>query len=309
MLKKFTLLLMAVLLLPAALLAQDMTPGPDLITIAEPGLMPEGIAWDPVHEALLVGSISGGTISGVADDGTLTPLTSSDNLIASVGLEVDAERNRVLAAASGPNQNGAALGAYDLETGEELFYTDLSTVVEGVERVFANDVAVDADGNAYVTDSALGVIYRVDVDGNASIFLTDPSFQGQFILNGITYHPDGYLVAVRNPGLIKIPLDNPQAFSEIEAGGDVSGGDGIIFQDADTLIVVSGRQGRVIRVESDDDFASASITGEYATQPINATTAAIRGDEIYVVYARFSEPDATEYPIEKVTFTDVAPAG
>lgn len=316
MLKQFALFGMALLVLPGALLAQDATPeatemmatpGPDLITIEQASLMPEGIAWDPVHQTLLVGSITRGNVSRVADDGTLTPLIQSENLQAVVGIEVDAERNRLLAAASGPNQNGAALGAYDLETGEELFYVDLQPVAGDVERVFANDVAVDAEGNAYVTDSAAGLIYKVDVDGNPSVFLSDPSFVGQFILNGIAYHPDGYLVAVRNPGLVKIPLDDPQALTEIAADGDVSGGDGIIFLNDNTLIVVSGRQGRVIRLESSDDFATASITGEYATQPITATTAAVRGDEVYVVYARFSEPTATEYPIEKVTFTDVTP--
>lgn len=315
MLKKIALLGMALLVLPGALLAQDVTPeatgtvaapGPDLITIRQATLMPEGIAWDPVHETLLVGSITRGNVSQLADDGTLTVLTQSDNLQAVVGIEVDAERNRLLAAASSPTQNGAALGAYDLETGEELFYVDLSTVAES-DRFFANDVAVDADGNAYVTDSAAGVIYRVDVDGNASVLLSDPSFVGQFVLNGIAYHPDGYLVAVRAPGLMMIPLDDPQAFSDIDVDGDVSGGDGIIFLNDETLVVVSGRQGRVLRVVSDDGFATARITGEYATQPISATTAAVRGDEVYVVYARFSEPFATQYPIEKVTFTDVTP--
>jgi sugar lactone lactonase YvrE len=309
------LLSCAVLLAPVLLLAQDMTPeatelapGPDLITMPQPGLMPEGIAYDPVNDTLLVGSLSQGTIFQVADDGTLTPLTDSENLAVSAGLEVDAERNRVLAAGSGPNQNSALVGAFDLTTGEELFVTDLGALVEDGENFFANDLAVDADGNAYITDSAAGVIYKVDVDGTPSIFVQDDSFVGQFILNGIAYNPDGYLVAVRNPGLIKIPLDDPTAFTEVEADGNVSGGDGIIFSDADTLVIVSGRQGRVIRLESSDDFATASITGEYATQPISATTAAVRGDEVYVVYARFTEPMATEYPIEKVTFTDIEAA-
>lgn len=310
------LLLLSVLLSPVLLLAQEMTPeatelapGPDLITVQQPGLMPEGIAYDPVNDTLLIGSLSQGTIFRVADDGTLTPLTDSDNLAISVGLEVDAGRNRVLAAATGASQNGAFVGAYDLTTGEELFYTDLGALVEDGENFFANDLAVDADGNAYITDSAAGIIYSVDVDGNPSIFLRDESFVGQFILNGIAYHPDGYLVAVRNPGLIRIPLDDPTAFTEVEADGNVSGGDGIIFADDDTLIIVSGRQGRVIRLASSDNFATGSITGEYATQPISATTAAVRGDEVYVVYARFSQPMATEYPIEKVTFTDIEAAG
>lgn len=305
---------LTLLLTPALLPAQDMTPeatdtmaapGPDQILMAEPGLMPEGIAWDPVHETFLVGSLSQGTIHRVTDDGALTPLTDSDNLRISVGIEVDAERNRVLAAAVGVNQNGAAVGAYDLDTGEELFYVDLAPLTPDANRHFANDLAVDADGNAYVTDSAAGVIYRVDVDGNADVFLSDPSFVGQFILNGIAYNPDGYLVAVRSPELIKIPLDEPTTFTVVETEDDVSRGDGIIFYDAETLILVSGGRQIVQRILSMDAFATATVTGTFEPQPITATTAAVRSDEVYVVYARFSQPNADEYPIDKVTFTDI----
>src|SRR5690606_37775770 len=162
-------------------------------------------------------------------------LSDSDNLRVSVELEVDAERNRVLAVGSGANQNGAALGAYDLETGEELFYVDFAPLAADSERHFGYDVAVDDDGNAYVTGSAAGVIYRVDVDGEPEVFLFDSSFLGQYVLNGIAFNPNGYLIAVRSPDLMKIPLDYPQAFTIVQAGGDVSSGDGITFVDPTTL--------------------------------------------------------------------------
>src|SRR5690606_18268461 len=103
------------------------------------------------------------------------------------------------------------------------------------------------------------------------------------------------------------PLDDPQAFTMVEVDGDVSRGDGIIFLDPNTLVLVSGNRQIVQRIESEDDFASASITGEFEPQPITATTAAVRGDDVHIVYARFSEPEATEYPIDKVTFSDVEP--
>lgn len=292
-----------------AVMAQDATPevtgepGPDLITVAVPGLMPEGIEFDATRGQFLLGSISEGTVSVAADDGTLTTLVESENLANVVGIQVDAERNRLLVATT-DGQSTAGLGIYDLETGEEINFVDLTLLTPDASGHFANDVAVDAEGNAYVTDSAAGVIYKVDVDGNGSVFLADDSFSGMFTLNGITYNPDGYLVAVRNPDLIKIPLDTPEDFTVIESETSFSGGDGIIFLDAQTLVVVSGDQGLVLRMTSDDDWASATLSGLFITDSGSPTTAAVRDGEVYIIYAKFNEPTATEYPIQKVTFAD-----
>ena len=43
------------------------------------------------------------------------------------------------------------MGAYDLETGDRIFMTDLAAVAPA-DRHFANDVTVGPDGTAYVTD-------------------------------------------------------------------------------------------------------------------------------------------------------------
>jgi len=153
-------------------------------------------------------------------------------------LQIDAAHNRLLFASTDMAKVGQ-LGIYELSTGKEIKVVDLAALTPDAKH-FPNDIAVDPDGNAYVADSAAGAFYKVDMDGNASIFLQDPSFVGNFILNGIDYNPNGYLVAVRSPDLIKIPLDNPQSFSVIKVDGDVSGGDGIIFADAKTLVAAVG---------------------------------------------------------------------
>src|SRR5688572_13487303 len=114
--------LAAFLLAAGALAAQDATPeatpeatlepGVDLITIASPGLRPEGIAYDPVNDTLLIGSLSQATINRVDWEGSLTPLADSESLASTVGIEVDEAGGRVLAAGLSGEMDGALLGIY-----------------------------------------------------------------------------------------------------------------------------------------------------------------------------------------------------
>jgi hypothetical protein len=264
--------------------------------------MPEGIEYHATRGQFLLGSISQSSVSVVADDGTLTTLLQDPKLLSVIGLQVDAERNRILFGSTDQAQVGQ-LGIYDLTSGEEIHLVDLAALTPDAAGHFPNDIAVDDEGNAYVADSAAGVFYKVDVDGNASVFLQDPSFVGQFILNGIDYNPNGYLVAVRSPDLIKIPLDDPQSFSVVEINGEVPGGDGIIFSDAKTLVAAVGNPKHVVQVTSEDDFATATITGDYVPASGSVTTIAMRDGVPYTTDAQFSTPNAQSYFIQKVTFS------
>ncbi len=316
MLKRNIVLLSAALALSTGVLAvaaQEATPestmsaAPDTITINVPSLMPEGIEYDATRGQFLLGSISQSSVSVIADDGTLTTLVQDPNLKSIIGLQIDAERNRLLFGSTDQNKIGQ-LGIYDLATGQQIHLVDLAAVTPDAQGHFPNDIAVDKDGNAYVSDSAAGVFYKVDVDGNASIFLQDPSFVGSFVLNGIDYNPNGYLVAVRGTDLIKIPLDNPQSFSVVEVDGDVSGGDGIIFSDAKTLVAAVGNPKHVVQLTSEDDFATATITGDYHPASGSVTTIAIRDGVPYTTDAQFSQSDAPSYFIQKVTFSSPSAA-
>jgi hypothetical protein len=78
--------------------AQDVETEP--ITIDRTGFMPEGIEYDPISERFLVGSLNEGTIFGVSEAGETTPFIEDEKLVGSVGIEVDAERSRLLVANS-----------------------------------------------------------------------------------------------------------------------------------------------------------------------------------------------------------------
>ena len=309
MLKRNITVLVAALALGTSIAAaQDATPevtmaAPDTITVNAPGLMPEGIEYDATRGQFLIGSISQSSVSIVADDGTLTTLVQDPKLKSVIGLQIDAERKRLLVASTDQAKIGQ-LGIYDLATGKEIHLVDLAALTPDAAGHFPNDIAVDKDGNAYVADSAAGVFYKVDVDGNASVFLKDDSFKGSFVLNGIDYNPDGYLVAVRSPDLIKIPLDNPPSFTVVKVDGDVQGGDGIIFSDAKTLVAAVGSTKHVVQLTSEDNFATATITGDFQVAPASVTTIAVRDGVPYTTDAQFAKPDAASYVIKKVTFDE-----
>src|SRR5687768_14885975 len=166
---KWLLLAAAMLVVPA--FAQDATQEstvepvmlPDEIAFVSPapGLLPEGIEWDAVTGSFLVGSLSQGTIHRITpnDDGTATiePFIEDEELMSTVGLEVDEENNRLIvsnsaATAFSGGPGAAMLAAYDLETGERAYMVDLAALYDSPTN-FANDVTVDEEGNAYVTNS------------------------------------------------------------------------------------------------------------------------------------------------------------
>ncbi|KAL1543966.1 hypothetical protein AAHA92_20875 [Salvia divinorum] len=109
--------------------------------------------------------------------------------------------NRLLVAiadAQGNKYN--AVAAYDLTTWNRLFHTKLAGP-EG-EKTFADDVAVDTKGNAYVTDVKESKIWKVGVNGELLYTIKSPLFIPKewyyklIGLNGFVYHPNGYLLVV-----------------------------------------------------------------------------------------------------------------
>lgn len=307
------------LLIVGALQAQEQTSPPELpdtIQIESPGLFPEGIEYDAVQDRFLIGSMAEGGIFAVTGSGAPQAFITDPDVASSVGIQVDADRNRLLVVSSDtrvfidPTLPGRAeLAAYDLESGDRLFLVNLADLTDDPTHV-ANDVTVDAEGNAYVTDTFAPLIYKVDVDGQASVLVRDEAFNGQGGpgLNGIEYHPGGYLLAGSIPGkLFKVTLDAEPTVTEVALEQPVVGADGLILDDYGRLIVVSGQLATVFALHSDDDWNSAVVDATFGTDPEGvATTATIRDGEVYVLYAHlnvFGTPDVPEtFQIVHVTF-------
>lgn len=287
----------ALLLSLAACTVNTDTGIAELIITERSGYVPEGIEYDKRNNRLLVGSMTDGTIYQVSNDGSLTPVVQDDALLASVGIEVDEEGNRLLVANSrfGEGDSEAMLGVYDLASGGQLAMIDLRAVIENPSagaNHFANDVAISPAGTAFITDTPVNIVYRVDKYFNADVLL-DLGPDAGLALNGIEYHPAGYLIlaAMGSEQLLKVPVNNPQNWSVVETDFSVTGADGLVWAEDGTLVVTSNNTSRVLKFHSEDNWRSAQLVG-LASFPGQATTAAVAGDEVFVVRPNFTSSDA-----------------
>ncbi len=296
-------------------------PQGDVILAQNAGMTPESIEWDATNSQFLVGSVAFGNVFSVQDTGVVMPFIESDNLTNTVGVHIDAETNRLLVAngdffaAADPDLLGfAQLGIYDMETREELHFVELGELYDG--RHLANDVTVDADGNAYVTDSLSPVIYKVDMDGNAEVFVESPDFT---FLNGIDYHPDGYLLVGANGSLAgvegnnalyKVPLEDPANLSKVESNTPLLLDGFILTEDLNIVGVIQPPVGNVVQISSDDDWATATMVATApALTPRFPTAVILRDGDPYVSHAEFGMVLAGEVPLAyailRTSFTSV----
>lgn len=298
---------------------------PNLVTINQAGLYPEGIDWIDKKDRFVVSSLTKQQIGTVDDDGNYTVLVSDSAIISAVGVLVDEERNRLLVAISDaggtPNSSNATtgkmamLGIYDLDSGERLKLVDLAAVSNSTAN-FANDIAIDDDGNAYVTNSYAPIIWKVTPAGDASVFLQNDALgapAGEFGLNGIVFVDDGedYLIVAKSDEnkLLRIPINNPTSFKAVEMEGTLPASpDGLELTSDDDLIVVANASAKILKVETNDKWETATIDKTYdATKGQFPTTVTKREDRVYVLYAYLNklmggDLSQSAYQIEKVDF-------
>jgi len=290
---------------PTAAPAEDGWPA---VIVAERNLfIPEGIEFDQTHQRFLVGSLRDGTVYQLERDGRLIPVAEDEELVSSIGIEVDEARDRLLVANSdfsviatgGVGQ--AKLGVFDLSNGERIAMVDLGATLEeraGETQFFANDVTVDDQGTIYVTDSRARAIYRVD-DAYQATLLHRFVPSETFLPNGIVYHASGYLLVVGGESMFKVPLDDPASASQVALSEPIPGADGAVWTQDQHLAIVANRANRVVVLTSSDEWASAELV-ERATYEVMATTVAVVGDELYVVHPHFRDEGTPS--VERVTF-------
>ena len=271
---------------------------PDVISFTKPALYPEGLEYDAANNRFLVTSLHEGTVGTVTPDGQYQVLFQDSHMVSAIGIRLDAARDRVLVCNSDPGVSLhtqketqgklAGLAAFQLSTGKLIKYIDLGALSQGGGH-FCNDIALDkASGVVYATDSFSPIIYRIDADYNATILLRNDRFNGQgFNLNGLVVKDNYLLVAKDNDGsLFKVPLDDPQKFTEISTPEKLVGADGLLWgPDGSLIVIANATTNKVFKLTSDDNWASAKIASSESTGQVFATTGVDIHNNIYVLYA------------------------
>lgn len=277
----------------------------EIIEIKHPSLYPEGIRYNNKTNKFLVSSLREGTIYEVDEQGNAKPLIKDNRLFSTAGIHVDTEQDKLYVTTSdngisskkytAPNKL-AALAIYNLSSGEPINFINLGELLPD-ELHLANAVTLDNDRNAYVTDSFAPVIYKIDPKGQASIFLRSNKFLGEeFNLNGIVFHPNGYLLTIKESDgmLFKIPLKNPENFSQIQLDNRFIGGDGLILLNKKELIVIANETSKdvnekVFLLTSEDDWQNAKVIDSEKIHNAYVTTGVIKQNKIYVLNGNINE--------------------
>lgn len=242
------------------------------------GQLPEGIAVDK-RGNIFVGLAPLGQLvkipAGTSEPtvfGQIPGINPASDL-GLLGLTTDAQGN-IYAGVQSSNLAANGVWVFDRTSGE-------ATRIPGSEAVgLANDVAFDNRGNLYVTDSALGVIWRLPRHGAFEQWLVgDPDLAGTGALglgvpigaNGIEFHHGVLYVAVTEQfSLVAVPigpsgLPGPsEVVATFPAGLFPGAPDGLAIDVHGDVYVALIAQQRIVKVDGSGD-----VTEVFAGDPLD----------------------------------------
>lgn len=253
-------------------------------TFALPGdaVFPESVGVDPSSGDAYVGSLADGSLYRLAPAGDveLWSPAGEDGRTSVAGVKVDS-RGRLWAAEA----YAGTLSIYDIASRALIARLDV-----GARPSCVNDFAFGPAGEAYVTDSFVSVLFRVDRDSLELEPWVDLSERGVpwadgLNLNGIVLCADGrHLVACQtNLGRFwRISLDGQVTEVELD-GGPLEHCDGMAL-DNSTLYVAVNARNLIAVVDLAADGASASVRSLDSNDAFAfPTSVGVQGDRLLVV--------------------------
>lgn len=264
--------------------SEQNTPAP--IGADGPDVFPHSLDFDPPSQTFFVGSLGQGRVFAVDQDGTVRTFIDDPELISAQSVLVDAERDRVLVSnvdygtAERSRETPftiAGVGSYDLATGEQHWCVDLTGItLDGKQHLIA-DVTVAPDGTAYAVDQLTPTVFRIDPDGDASVFLADDQLRGELdipdFLDGVGMSAvdwvegDQLIISMADGSLVRVPLDHPEDARKVELSAPLAAPTAglTVLEDGSILAVSSGLltgdPARIQRVEpSGDDWTEAEVS-------------------------------------------------
>lgn len=270
----------------------------DEYVLSDEMLVPESGAFDPASRSFLVGSQTKGDITRVEADGTESIFFAapSGESWSTLGMMVDDAARRLWACAVRAADETEEIWVFDLSSGERALTLNLADAAAGST---CNDIAIDADGLAYISDTSNQWVHRADAEAESIALWADdpllgPNDAGVFGGNGIAVTEDNQYVIVSKTGpgapprLLRIALDDPGSIDEVVTTPEIDGfADGMTFLGGELYIAKVGA-GNVSRLTSDDGWATASVAsvpaGSGMPVPGTSTVRPAEG-HLYAIYS------------------------
>jgi len=255
-------------------------------------LFPESIAYQPYTQKFYISSFNDGSIQTVNWEGNpffIQP-AGTDGRTSALGVKIDPSHERLWVIA--PD----AVYIYDLKT-NTLLQKNVLTNIINVQSSLLNDLSLDQDGNAYITDSYNPYIFRIDgktlqMSNWLDVSQTIPFGQQNgvaFNLNGIVITPnEKYLLTLKtNDGsLWKIDIAK-RTISQVQLSEPVTFGDGITWQSGKELFVMRNFINKISRIEFSQDYNAGEVTDVTASGLDVPTSAVYTEGKLVVVNSQF----------------------
>lgn len=236
-------------------------------TVAEKGLVPEGVAYDPRTRSFFLSSIRQRRVLRIGADGGASDFVTAarDGLRSAAGIAVDSSRRTLWVASDAmPHMNGfrkgdapaSAVFEYDLDSGR--LRREHRPPSGGKPPAF-DDLTVAPDGRVYVNDAQNPRIFTLDpARGRLEVFLESDRLRGT---QGLAVTPDGKtLYASDYNGLVRIDVAS-RSISPVTVPADLAlnGIDGLVYADGALLAIQNGvAPHRVIRLDLAADGTTVS---------------------------------------------------
>lgn len=168
---------------------------------------------------------------------------------------------------------------------------------------FPDDLAFDDEGNLYVSDAFLGQIWKIEPDGDTSVWLSSPLFLGNPTSPAVVISPFGavgmafdrrkenlYVANLDAGAILRVPVDDcgepgtPEVFA---SGPLLVGADGIAFDKKGTLYVGVHVQDRVAAIEP-DGTVSVLVEGAPLDAPASLVFGTRPGDRKTLYISNFA---------------------
>lgn len=143
----------------------------------------------------------------------------------------------------------------DLKTGEILNKYTLPSVA------FLNDVAIDKSGNIFASDTRTSEIYKLDTEGNFSLWLADEALDNPngLLVKGDTMYVASWGSAPEGGRVSKINMQTKKVDSISSVIGNL---DGIRPYDDKRMIISDWRSGNIHLIDSDGHTENILTVGQ-----------------------------------------------
>jgi sugar lactone lactonase YvrE len=251
-----------------------------------PPVVTEGIAYDPAGDAFFVGDLPRRAVLRVTRDGRAHDFVSPEagGLLAPLGLKVDSRSRLLWVAANDEARGHGGVFAFDAETGAPRRFA--ASPKDGAKHVL-NDLAIDARGDVFVTDSEGGGVYVLATSATELAPFVSREVAAQ--PNGIALSDDGSLLFVADRTEVLAVDRKTMRVSRLAHDPRVTLGaiDGLSCAGR-ALFAVQGDFGvpRVSRFDLDESFSTverATVLVAGDPRVTTPTTGALANDGFYVI--------------------------